>query len=91
MNSQPLDKKSSILAIEPAIELNSSKASAGKALSLSRWCTALLYIYHFSSVIDFSSEKYIGSTGNSYSYYQQRRYSEVADGETRTRNLSIRN
>ena len=30
-----------------AIELNRSKASAGKELSLSRWCIASLYIYHF--------------------------------------------
>ena len=40
---------------------------------LSRWCIALLYIYDFSSVIDFSSEKYIVSTGHRYSWCQQRR------------------
>ena len=28
---------------------------------LSRWCIASLYIYHFSSVIDFFSKKYIVS------------------------------
>ena len=44
-----------------------------------------LCIYHFSCAIDFSSEKYIVSTGHRYSWYQQRRYSEDADGETRTR------
>ena len=33
-----------------AIELNSSKASDGKELSLSSWCIASLYIYHFSAV-----------------------------------------
>ena len=57
-NSQPLDYKPSALAIE----LYSSKAIAGKELSLSSWCIASLYIYHFSTVIDFSSEKYSGST-----------------------------
>ena len=47
-----------------AIELHSSKAIAGKELSLSSWCIASLYIYYFSTVIDFSSEKYSGSTGH---------------------------
>ena len=47
-----------------AIELTSSKAIAGKELSLSSWCIAPLYIYHFSIVVDFSSEKYSGSTGH---------------------------
>ena len=28
-----------------------------------------LYIYHFSTVIDFSSEKYSGSTGHRNSWY----------------------
>ena len=45
----PLDYKPSALAIE----LYNSKAIAGKELSLSRWCIASLYIYHFSTVIDF--------------------------------------
>ena len=49
-----MDYKPSALAIE----LYSSKAVAGKELSLSSWCIASLYIYHFSTVIDFSSEKY---------------------------------
>ena len=53
-----------------ATELASSKAIAGKELSLSSWCIASLYIYHFSTVIDFSSEKYNGSTGHSNSWYQ---------------------
>ena len=39
---------------------------------------ASLYIYDFSPVIEFSSEKYIGSTGHGYSWYQQRRYIEDA-------------
>ena len=39
------------------IELNSSKAIAGKELSLSSWCNASLYVHHFSTVVDFSSEK----------------------------------
>ena len=46
--SQPLGYKPSALAIE----LNSSKAVAGKELSLSGWCIASLYIYHFSTVVD---------------------------------------
>ena len=53
-----------------AIELYSSKAIAGKELSLSSWCIASLYIYHFSTVIDFSSEKYSGSTGHRNSWYK---------------------
>ena len=53
-----------------AIELCSSKAIAGKELSLSSWCTASLYFYHFSTVIDFSSEKHSGSTGHRNSWYQ---------------------
>ena len=40
--TQPFGYKPSALAIE----LNSSRAIAGKELSLSRWCTASLYIYH---------------------------------------------
>ena len=59
-NSQPLDYKPSALGIE----LYSSKAIAGKELSLSSWCIASLSFYHFSTVIDFSSEKYSGSTGH---------------------------
>ena len=50
-----------------AIELNSSEAIAGKELSLSSWCIASLYIYHFSTVVDFSSEKYSGSTAGTRS------------------------
>ena len=64
-NSQPLDYKPGALAIE----LNSSKAIAGKELSLSSWCIASLYFYHFSTVIDISSEKYSGSTGHRNSWY----------------------
>ena len=57
-NSQPLGYKPSALSIE----LNNSKAIARKGLSLSSWCIASLYVYHFSAVVDFSSEKYSGST-----------------------------
>ena len=45
-----------------AIELTSSKAIAGKELSLSSWCITSLYIYHCSAVVDFSSEEYSAST-----------------------------
>ena len=53
-------------------ELYSSKAIAGKELSISSLGIASLYIYHFSTVIDFSSEKYIGSAGHRNSWYQKR-------------------
>ena len=53
-----------------AIELTSSKVIAGKELSLSSWCMASLCIYHCSTVVDFSSEKYSGSTGHRNSWYQ---------------------
>ena len=61
---ETLDYKASALAIE----LCSSKAIAGKKLSLSS--IASLYIYHFSSVLDFSSEKYSGSTGHKNSFHR---------------------
>ena len=47
-------------------------AIAGKELNLSSWCIASLYICDFSTVIDFSSEKYSGSTGHKNSWYQWR-------------------
>ena len=42
---------------------------AGKELSLSSLCIASLYVYHFSTVVVFSSEKYSGSTGHRNSWY----------------------
>ena len=45
-------------------------AIAEKELSLSSWCIASLYIYHLSTVIDVSSEKYSGSNGHRNSWYQ---------------------
>ena len=68
--SQPIGDKPSALAIE----LTSSKAIAGKELSLLSWCIASLYIYNCSTVVDFSSEKYSGSTGHRTSWYQQRNF-----------------
>ena len=56
----PLDYGLSALAIE----LYHSKAIADKELSLSSWYIASLQVYHFSTVIDFSSEKYSGSPGH---------------------------
>ena len=51
-----------------------------------------LYIYHFSTVIDFSPEKYHGSTGHTGIPGTSRGiYSEDDDGETRTRNPWITN
>ena len=59
------DSDSQLLGYKPglAIELNSSKAIVGKELSLSNWWIASLYIYNFSTVVNFSSELYSGSTG----------------------------
>ena len=57
-----------------AVELTNSKAIAGKELSLSSWGIASLYIYHYSTVVDFSSEKYSGSTGHMNPWYQQRHF-----------------
>ena len=68
-NSQPLSYKNSALAIE----LISSKAIAGKELCLSSWCIASLCIYHCSTAVDFSSEKYSGSTGHRNSWYSTSR------------------
>ena len=62
----PLGYKPSALAIE----VNSSKAIVGKELSLSSWCIASLYVCHFATVVDFSSEKYNGSTVHSNAWYQ---------------------
>ena len=69
------------------------KSFCRKELSLPSWCIASLYIYHFSTVIDFSSEKYSGFTGhrNSWSGTSREIYSEDVDGETRTRNPWITN
>ena len=39
---------------------------------LSKMKETSLYNYHFSTVVDFSSKKYRGSTGHSNSSYQQR-------------------
>ena len=52
------------------LSYKSSKAIAVKELSLSGWCIASLYIYHFSTEIGFSSEEYSGSTGHRNSWYQ---------------------
>ena len=56
------------------------KSYIWKELSLSSWCIASLYIYHFSTVIDFSSQK-----------TSREIYSEDADGEIQTRNPWITN
>ena len=45
----------------------------------SHWSIASLYIDHFSTVVDFSSEKYRGSTGRSTS---RKIYSEDANNGT---------
>ena len=54
-----------------AIQLN-LHAIARRELSLSSWCIASLYIHNFSTAIDFSFEKYSGSTGHRISWYQLR-------------------
>ena len=50
-NSQTLGFKQSALTIV----LNSLKASAGKELSLSRWCVVSLYNYHFLQYLSLTS------------------------------------
>ena len=40
--------------------LNSSKAIAGKELSLSSWCIASLYVYHFSFELFSSMDRTLG-------------------------------
>ena len=59
-----------VIELTSSEALTSSKATAGKELSLSSWYIASLYIYHFSTVVDFSSEKYSGSTRYRNSWYQ---------------------
>ena len=49
----------------------------------------IIMYYHFLSVIAFSTKRYTVSTGHRYSWYQQRKYSEDASGETRTRNPCV--
>ena len=78
LEPKTLDYKPSALAIG----LYSSKAIAGKELSLSSQCIALLFFNHFSTVIDFSSRKYCflldtGTPGTS-----RETYSVDADGDT---------
>ena len=82
-----MDNKPSTLAIE----LYSSKAIAGKELSLSSWCNASLYIYNFSTVTDFSPEKYSGLLEAGTPGTSREIYSKDASGETRTRNPWITN
>ena len=47
-----------------------------------------LYLYHFSTVVDFTFEKYSGSTEHKNS---REIYSEDADDGTRTRNPFVMN
>ena len=71
------DSDSQQLGYKPralAIELKSSKAIVGKELSLSSWCIASLHVYHCSTVVDFSFEKYSGSAEHRNSWYQQRNF-----------------
>ena len=65
-----------------------SKAIVGKELSLSSWCIASLYIYHFSTVVDFSSEKYNVVLLDRVAPGTNREiYNEDNDGETWTQPL----
>ena len=45
--------------------------------------TLLLYIYHFSTVVDFSFEKYSGSTGEKYSGSTRHRTQDIGTPSTR--------
>ena len=74
-----------------AIEPYSSKAIAGKELSLSSWWIVSLYIHHFSTVIDFSTRSRVvlldtGTPGTSREIY-----SEDGKGEARSRKTWITN
>ena len=55
----------------PRLELLSAHIVARLFVSIKKALASLisLYIYHFSAVIDFSSEKYSGSTGHTNSWY----------------------
>ena len=70
-------------------ELNRLKTIPGKELSLSSWCIASLYIYHFLTVVDFSSEWYLLETGTPGT--SKEIYFQDANGETQTLNPSVIN
>ena len=62
-----------LLIINPVLKpfsYTTLNAIAGKDLSFSSWDVASLYIYYFSTVIDFSSKKYSDATGDRNSWYQ---------------------
>ena len=63
-------------------ELYSSKAIAGKELSLSSWCIASLYIYNFLTVTDFSLRSTVVLLDTEIPPTSREIYSEDADGET---------
>ena len=86
-NSQPLDYKPSALAIE----LYSSKAVAGKELSLYSWCIASLYIYHFSTVTDFSPGSTVVLLDTEIPATSREIYIKDDDGETRICNYWMTN
>ena len=69
------ETKTFISISEAAKELGFSKRGVGKAFHKKRsrigeYELESSYIYHFSTVIDFSSEKYSGSTRHRNSWYQ---------------------
>ena len=74
-----------------AIELYSSKAIAGKEFRLSSWWIASLYIYHFSTVIDFSTRSTVVLLDTETPGTRREIYSEDGKGEARTRNPWITN
>ena len=49
---------------------NSHFGSLSIRLLMLKQSASSLYIHHFSTVIDFSSKKYSGSTGHKNSWYQ---------------------
>ena len=51
------------------LSYTAQNTNAGKDLNLASWCNASSYIHHFSTVIDFKSEKYSGLTGQRNSWY----------------------
>ena len=77
--------------VNRAIELNRSKAIAGKELGLSSWYNASLYIYHSQLWLTSHPRSKVALLDTGTPGTGEEIYSEDADGETRTRNPSVIN
>ena len=67
-----LDKLVSDLTNDAFKYISEEIKNAKKLKLMKQKGVSLLYIYHFSAVIDFSSKKYSGSTGHRNSSYLRR-------------------